>query len=241
MAMKIKHCVLAVFVLVAAGCKAQQPAELKKPEPTVILKPKYALLTAEQRKQLGFPADLIAGVELAAGAEAEPFFATVLRRTENLKGDTGFESQKLAGFSVHAKKGDELIDRFHSGLRVKGFLIFKSHRGVYKNLPDVVTVIKGGTSYDILKTQMTEAPNYHLSTASIIAWLKGQQKLAPFTVVGAGPDWVEARFIHSPKNMNQFARKAIAFAPDVLTHGPRDAEQYVERMKRSNGFLLLWD
>jgi hypothetical protein len=158
-----------------------------------------------------------------------------------MKGERGFEKERLAGFSVHTTKGDELIDRLRSGLRAQGYLIFKSHRGIYKNLPDIVTVVRGNNSYDILKIQRTEAPNYRLDGKQIIAWLKARQKDASFVITGAGPDWLEARFTKPPKNVQAFARKVVMFAPDVLEHGPQNVEKLSERMKRTNGFFLVWD
>ena len=119
-------------------------------------------------------------------------------------------------------------------------MIFKTHRG-YGPLPDVLTVIKGNNSYDILKIQSTEGQNYHLDTRAIIAWLKEQQKLGSFVVIGAGPDWIEARFVKPPLNMLTFAKKVNAFAPDVMVHGPGTVDKLAERMKRMNGFYLVWD
>ncbi len=206
----------------------------------MVIRPKYALLSAEQRKELGFPAGLIAKVELAAGAEAEPFFMTVFMQSENLKGDKGFESKKLAGFSVHAKRSIHVIDALRASLRAQGYLIFKTHTG-YGQLPDVLTVIKGNNSYDILKIQSTEGLNYNLDTKTIIAWLKEQQKLGTFVIIGAGPDWIEARFIKPPQNMLSFAKKVNAFAPDVMVSGPKTVDKLAERMKRMNGFNLEWD
>jgi hypothetical protein len=235
-------CLLAGFaaLVLMNGCKAEQPVEQKKSSPTVIVRPKHPVLTPEQRKELGFPAALISKVELAAGAEAEPFFVTVFNRSQNLKGDKGFESQKLAGFSVHTKRSDEVITRLRPSLRAQGYLIFKTHRG-YRPLPDVLTVVKGNNSYDILKIEGTEAPTYHLDTKAIVAWLKEQQKDGTFVVVGAGPDWVEARFIKPPQHMLAFAKKVNAFAPDVLARGPQTVEKLAERMKKMNGFVLVWD
>jgi hypothetical protein len=228
------------LIFLFSGCKAEKPVVEKKPAPAVIIRPKHLLLSAEQRRELGFPAGLIAKIELAAGAEAEPFFVTVITHSENLKGDKGFESEKLAGFSVHTKRSDDVITTFRASLRAQGYLIFKTHRG-YGPLPDVLTVIKGNNSYDILKIQSTEGQNYHLDTRAIIAWLKEQQKLGSFVVIGAGPDWIEARFVKPPLNMLTFAKKVNAFAPDVMVHGPGTVDKLAERMKRMNGFYLVWD
>lgn len=229
-----------VLLSVVFACKAEKPVEPAKPEPVVIVKPKRPALTKEQRIELGFPSDLISPVELAAGAEAEPFLATVVMHSENMKGEKGFETGKLAGFSVHTKHSDDLITTYRAQLRVKGYLIFRSHKG-YGKLNDIITVVQGNNSYDILKIQRTEAPNYHLDTRAIIAWLKDQQKLGTFVITGAGPDWLEARFIKPPRNMPAFAKKINAFAPDVLGHGPKTMDKLVERMKRMNGFYLAWD
>jgi hypothetical protein len=222
------------------ACTAEKPVEKKKPASVAVVKQKNAVLTDEQRSELGFAPDVIAQMELAAGTDAEPFFGTVLMKTENLKGDQGFESKKLAGFSVRTRNGDELIDSYRASLRSRGYLIFKSQRG-YGHLKDIVTIIRGGNSYDVLKTQRTEAPSYQLDTGAIIAWLKARQQEGAFVVTGAGPDWLEARFIKPPKQQLSFAKKIAAFAPDVLAHGPKTMEDLAERMQRDNGFYLVWD
>lgn len=229
-----------VFVSVLFACKAEKPVKPGKPASLALIKPRRVVLTSEQRKELGFPADVISRVELAAGTEAEPFFVTDVVPSANMKGEEGFERERLAGFSVRTKNTEEIIASYRTPLRMKGFLIFKSHKG-YGSLPDIVTVIKGSSSYDILKTQGTEAPNYRLGTSEIIAWLKEQQKDASFVVTGAGPDWLETRFTRPPKNMSVFAKKAIAFAPDVLGHDQQTVARLAERMNRMNGFFLVWD
>jgi hypothetical protein len=228
-------------VLSLFGCTAKEPAEPeKKAAPAVIIKPKQPVLSPEQRAELGFPENLIANVELSTGAGAEPFFTTVVVPAENLKGEKGFEREKLAGFSVRTSRADELIQSYRAGLRVKGYIIFKSHRG-YGSLPDIVTVVKGNNSYDILKIQRTEALNYNLDTKAIIAWLKEQQKTGTFFIAGAGPDWIEGRFIRQPVDMRTFAKRIYAFAPDVREYGPQTVEGLAARMKKDNGFYLVWD
>jgi Domain of unknown function (DUF4253) len=231
-----------LFVTLFAACPAEKPVELpRKPgSPAKIVKPRREVLTPEQRMELGFPADLIEKVELASGAGAEPFFVSVVVPSENLKGEKGFEKEKLAGFNVRTKKAEELITSFRAGLRVKGYLIFRSHKS-YGDLPDIVTVVKGNNSYDILRIQGTEAPNYRLDTKAIIVWLKDRQKEGAFSVTGAGADWVEARFIKAPENLRAFAKKVLAFAPDVRAHGPQTAEKLAQKMKKTNSFYLEWD
>jgi hypothetical protein len=224
-----------------SACSAEKPVEPpKKPEPLVIVKPKHPVLTPEQRTELGFPSDMIAQLEQASGSEAEPFFVTVVVPSENLKGEKGFEKEKLAGFSVRTKKTDDLVTSFRAGLRVKGYLIFRSHKS-YGSLPDIITIVRGNNSYDILKVQGTEAPNYRLDTKAIITWLKSQQQQGTFVITGAGADWLEARFIKPPKDMRAFAKNVYVFAPDVMAHGPGTVEKLAEKMKKTNSFYLEWD
>jgi hypothetical protein len=231
--------ITALSVLLAACGSGEQPAEpAKKPGPTVILKPKPKTISADQRKDLGFPDELIREVEAAAEAVAEPFFEDVMMRTANLKGNVMIAGNRLMGFSVRTAKADEVIAGLSPSFRRRGYLLFRSEQN-YGRVPDIVTVVRGISSYDILKIQQTEAPNYHLTTDAIIKWLKQQQKLASFVVTGAGADWVEARFISRPRSMKDFARKIVAFAPDVLSEGGVD--KLTKRMEKTNGFSMWWD
>jgi len=209
------------------ACKAEKAAEPAKPAPVIVIKPERPVLTSEQRKELGFPADIISQIESAAAAEAEPFYAAD-------------ETGRLSGFSVRTKRAEVVIETYRGKLLAKGYLLFKSHNG-FGNLPDIVTVTKGQDSYDILKIQRTEGPKYHLKTDAIISWLTERQKDASFVVTGAGHYWVEAQFVKMPQNIDEFAKKVSAFAPDVLVRGPGTQEKLVERMKKTNGFFLVWD
>jgi len=240
--MVIRHSIFfAVLFSLAFGCKNEKLQEPKKVQPPpVVFNQKHPGLTSEQRAELNFPADILSAVELAAGAEAEPFFETLVVKAENLKGETSVERERLAGFSVRTKKSIETVDALSGKLRVRGFLIFRSRRN-YGNVPDRVSVVKGNSSYDILKIQKTESINYHLDTKAIIVWLKEQQTLGSFVIVGAGPDWVEARFVKQPQDMLAFAKKIYAFAPDTVSVEAGTLDRLVKKMTRTNRFFLVWD
>jgi hypothetical protein len=229
-----------VVILGLISCKAEKPQTPKKSAPVVIVKPKPPLLGQGQREELGFPPEILSQIELAAGAEAEPFFMTVVIPSENLKGEKGIEKDQLAGFSVRTKNADAIISSFRPSLCAKGYLLFRSHKS-YGTLPDIITVIKGNSTYDILRIQGTEASNYHLDTKEIITWLKEQQKLASFVITGAGTDWLEARFIKPPTNMQAFARIVRSFAPDVIDPEKGTDDKLAEHMEKMNGFYLKWD
>jgi len=229
-------------LLIAVSCSKEEklPVVGKKAAPTVILRSKPKVMTAEQRKELAFPPEIIAEVETAGGAQAEPFFDEVMIRSSNLKGDVMIATARLSGFSVRSAKADQIIMDLSPSFRKKGFLVFRSQQN-FGSVPDIVTVIRGNNSYDILLLQRTEAPRHQLDTKKIIKWLKEQQKLASFVITGAGSDWLEARFITPPKNMKAFARKVAAFSPDVLAENKGTLERLMDTMEQKNGFSLWWD
>jgi len=232
-----------IAVLSLFSCaKEEQPVPPKpaQRERLTVIRPKRPSMTPEQRASLRFPEKMIAEIEAAAGAEAEPFFETITGSSENLRGEKGIERQRLSGFSVRTAKADEVLATYGRSLRIKGYLLFRSQQN-YGKVPDVLTVIKGGNSYDILRVQKTEAPSDKLDTKAIIAWLRERQKDAPFVITGAGQDFVEAQFVKQPANMKGFARKVAAFSPDVLRESHSTVEKLAERMKRTNGFRLVWD
>lgn len=237
-----KYLVLISVVLTVLSCSMQEKASEpdKKSTPLVIIKPKPKVLTTEQRTDLGFSSELIAQVETAAGAPAEPFFEEVMMRSANLKGDVMITGARLMGFSVRTRQADEIIAGLSPSLRSQGYLVFRSQQN-YGSVPDVITVIRGNNSYDILLIQKTESPRHDIDTKKIIRWLREQQTMGSFVVTGAGADWLEARFIKPPRNMTAFARKVAVFAPDVLAENRRSIERLADTMAQTNGFTLWWD
>jgi hypothetical protein len=222
------------------ACTAENTEEPRKASPVVVFKSRPQSLSQEQRNELNFPPELISQVETAAGAAAEPFFETVWTPSKNLKGDIMLGRERLAGFSVHTTKAEKVITALSDALRKQGYLIFKSEHN-YGSVPNAVTVIKGTSQYDVLAMQKTEGTNYKLSTAAIVKWLKARQKICRFVITGAGPDWVQARFIRPPKDMNAFAREVSAFAPDVVSQGAKSVAKLAQQMKQANSFYLWWE
>lgn len=232
----------ALFGALASACTSGEAdnQEATAPAPVVMLRHRPHTLTAEQRSALGFPDELIAGVEKAARGTAEPFHETVLMPCDNLKGDVMPVKDRLVGFSVRTAAADRVIADLAKPLRSKGYLIFRSEHN-YGKVPDVVTVIKGASQYDILTVQKTEGVSYGTDTRKIINWLRTEHRAHPFDITGAGANWVEARFTGTPRDLEAFSRRIHAFAPDVVNQGARSQPKLIEEMKKRNGFYLWWD
>jgi hypothetical protein len=240
MAGKLLIMVLSVVSLAACTRDGKPDARAQRTSAPVIVRSQPKVMTDEQKARLDFPADVISQVEAAAQATAEPFFEEVMMRSANLKGDVMLSAAKLSGFSVHTRRADEVIAGLLRPFRSRGFLIFRSEQN-FGTVPDVVTVVRGQSSYDILKVQRTEAPRYRLDTQAIIRWLRERQRDGTFVITGAGADWVEATFVRPPKNMHAFARRVAAFAPDVLRDGTVTVEKLSDQMVAAKGFQLVWE
>jgi hypothetical protein len=240
--MQGRSAVAAAILLALLSCSPETDRAAVQPPKTapIIVRTKPRVISQEEQNRLGFPADIIEQVEAAAEARAEPFFEDVLMRSANLKGDVMIATAKLSGISVHTRSADEVIEKLLKPFRSRGFLVFRSEQN-YGSVPDVVTVVRGFNSYDILRVQRTEAPHYNLDTVSIIRWLRQQQRQGTFVITGAGADWIEARFIRPPRNMRSFASRLASFSPDVLREGNLTVERLAAKMLAMNGFRMQWD
>ena len=96
---------IAIVIASLSACSSERQEEPKQPLSSAIVVSKRPVLSQEQRSELGFPADVIAKVELAAGADAEPFFVSVVVRTENLKGEKGFRERETGRLQCPHEKG----------------------------------------------------------------------------------------------------------------------------------------
>ena len=228
-----------LVLVIIISCSSEQP-ERNKSGPVVLFKSKPQPLSDAERSRLDFPPELIQQVEETAGTKAEPFFETVLKPSQNLKGKSMIVSKRLAGFSVRTIEAQKLIESFSGVFRPQGYLIFRSELN-YGTIPDIVTVIRGRSQYDILRVQKTAASNDRLNTKAIIKWLKREHRRRPFVLTGAGPTWLEARFLRPPKNVHAFARKVSRLAPDVVNQGTRSIKELAREIQETNTFYLWWD
>ena len=57
--------------------------------------------------------------------------------------------------------------------------------------------------------------------------------------MGAGLDWMEARFVNPPKDFTLFAKEVYDFCPDVVDQGTETVDALAKEMQRTNT-LYLW-
>jgi len=134
---------------------------------------------------------------------------------------------------------DSLLKEVRANFPSRDYLIFSTH---FDKKGQNIGIIKGTDPYLILKTMQTHGENQNLNTAKLISELKSLDKKYPFSISGAGSDWVELYFENLPEDINPIIEKAAALCP--YPQGPSEAPLEVsareEELKTTHKLFLGW-
>jgi hypothetical protein len=75
----------------------------------------------------------------------------------------------------------------------------------------------------------------------VIAKLKEWQQKYPFTIAGAGLDWVEVKFAASPADPEAFAHEVYRFCPDIVDQGSGSVSELAGEINNTRTLFLWWD
>ena len=106
---------------------------------------------------------------------------------------------------------------------------------------DNVSLLRSPDPYEAMRVMGTNADNYEMSRAVVIAQLKKWDSAYGLRFRGVGFDWVEAEFVRKPSNMLSFAQEVYKFCPDVVDQGAGSVEKLAAEMARTNALYLWWD
>jgi hypothetical protein len=87
--------------------------------------------------------------------------------------------------------------------------------------------------YEPIRKANTDAANYDLDTAAIIARLKQWEALCKFQVTGAGHDTVEIEFETLPQDMDAFVREVYDFCPDLVDQGTGCMQEMIDALEET--------
>ncbi|HJN14829.1 MAG TPA: DUF4253 domain-containing protein [Armatimonadota bacterium] len=208
-----------ITLIVGASC-VRKPATTPPGEPS-------PGLDREAASDLGFTRDVLEKIEAAAGAPLEPV--------------TDWEGV-MTGVQAPVPEGqiDDIRESLDADLEPLGFLVFQSEMGFAMG-PDKVGAVRGSDHYDILRAVQTDGANYDIMNDDIIAKLKEWEKQCEFEITGAGGDWLQAKFVEMPPNMDAFAAEVYEFCPDVVDQGAGDVHALAVEMALENSLYLWWD
>lgn len=143
-------------------------------------------------------------------------------------------------FKAGQQSAGQLIAQLKQALNGKGYIVFRSEQN-FGHAPDEIAVLRSTDPFDILRCKSTEAPNYEIDNASLIATLKSWHAETPFEIIGAGHDWVEVRFHQLPADLEAMAEKVFAFCPDTIEQGSGSPEALAVEMRETGTLYLWWD
>ena len=107
--------------------------------------------------------------------------------------------------------------------------------------PDRVAVMKTSDPYDYLAVVRTDGVNYDIDHAKVIGRYREWAKQYGLLLIGAGQDWLEAKFSRQPVDWKVFAKEVYAFCPDIVDQGTGTVEALAQEMRRTNTLYLWWD
>jgi hypothetical protein len=160
----------------------------------------------------------------------------------------GFDAQGFSievpaqgvAFAAYRLRAEQLVRRLCPKLQPWGYWSFLPALGL-DDRPDTVAVVKGRDQYDILRVMKTCDLNGDKSTEDVIGKLKEWEARHPFDFIGAGFDWVHAKFRKLPEDLEVFASEVTAFSDDFSQGDWESLEDFTRAMRRSKTFDLWWD
>ncbi len=191
--------------------------------------------------ELGFDAPAMASMRTDKRSEFKRLENPVFVRDAGAKGGlTEKVLKKGLEFEVKAGRGRSVASKYRAKLRKQGYFVFVSEDS-FGTGDDRVGVIKSEDQFDILLAMGTDGANYGIDNAKVVAKLKEWNAKWPLEIVGAGLDWMEARFVRQPPDMAAFAEEVYQFCPDVVDQGTDTVKALAAEMKRTNALYLWWD
>lgn len=178
--------------------------------------------------QLGFEEATLAQIEQTTGGRLEPILG-------QLEGEL-----RGVQVAVDQAKTASTVAELQAQLEPKGYLVFVSDQG-FGDEPARVGIAKGTDPYDILRAVQTDGINYDITNEQVIAKLKEWEQRYPFTITGAGLDWVEVRFERPPTDLEAFAKEVYAFCPDVVDQGSGSVSELAKEIGKTQTLFLWWD
>lgn len=165
---------------------------------------------------------------------------------------------KLKQLVAYDKKGEEILAAGFEIVRINDQLLAEIQAGLSRDYISYISyfdtktknlaIIKGNDKFSILKTMQTHSEKYNVSNGKLINELRSLDKKVPFTITGAGFDWVELFFETLPSDIEAILTKATELCPlqeisqKSLTSSELSTEllPYEEELKTTRKLFLWW-
>lgn len=137
------------------------------------------------------------------------------------------------------ESAEENLLAWHQAALKHGAFLFRveCHFGIGTQ-PDVVAVLPTTDPYEVIQAVGTDGVNFDVDNAEVIAWLRGMEERNPFTLTGAGQDFLEGYFVTPPENAPALAKRMYEFCPDIVDQGTGTVEALADELAK--GKLYFW-
>lgn len=131
-----------------------------------------------------------------------------------------------------------LLQWHQTALKHGAFLIRVDCNFGISDQPDVLAVLPTTDKYEVIQAVGTDGVNFDVDNAAVIVWLRAMEEQNPFTLTGAGLDFLEGYFVSPPQNAPALARRMYEFCPDVVDQGTGSVEALADEVAK--GKLYFW-
>ena len=154
---------------------------------------------------------------------------------------TTVERFGIDGLVIEATSGtgDATLDQVRLQLHGTPFRAYLNDRH-YGYGPDKIAIVRTD-DVGYLAIVRTDGVNRDVTHAQVIERYKAWTAKYGLVLVGAGQDWLEAKFRTPPRDWNAFAEEVAKFCPDVVEQGTGSVEGLAREMAESNSVYLWWD
>lgn len=198
------------------------------------------------------------GLAMAAGCRKEPVVppADFASAVAYLEKRTGARAGPLVGygpedeeqpipegrsFDVEEAEADELLKDLHAPWKKAGLYLFRYDRSFgIGGQKDKVALLPTRDPYGILLKMGTNGTNYGKSTEDVIRFLRELEREVPFDLTEIGIDYVEGRFLESPRDPIGLAQRLYEFCPDIVEQGV-PMEDLPRILSHDRVLYLWWD
>ena len=135
--------------------------------------------------------------------------------------------------------GDATLDQVRLQLHGTSFRAYLNDRN-YGYGPDKIAIVRSD-DLGYLAIVRTDGVNRDVTHAQVIERYKAWDAKYGLVLVGAGQDWLEAKFRTPPNDWKAFAEEVAKFCPDVVDKGTGSVEGLAKEMAESNSVYLWWE
>jgi len=157
---------------------------------------------------------------------------------ERLAGPDGIAADGIV-ISAEPGTGDVALDAVRLQLHGTPFRAYL-HDRAYGYGPDRIAIVRTD-DVGYLDIVRTDGANHDVTHRQVVERYKAWNAKSGLVLVGAGPDWLEAKLRTPPNDWNAFAEEVAKFCPDVVEQGTGSVEGLAKEMAESGSVYLWWD